>query len=449
MGGDLREGQLIAGRYRTVGVLGRGGMGVVYEAEDTRLARRVAVKLLTAVEGLAEGHEALERFLREVRALARIVHPGVVTLHDAGVHDNAPYLVMQVLDGMSLAQLVAQTGPLPADVVSWVALGAARALDAAHRGGVLHRDVKPSNISLTSDGRVVIQDFGLARLAGEAAITRTGVRVGTPQFMAPETIQGALPGEAADLYGLGACMYLMMRGQLPFGDTADVGAIVERALGEGIPRLGELPLLPYDESLARLVDQLCRQDPADRPPATASFDGLLEELSAGGQEALVELMATRFREDAVRQTYARPTGTPAAEADADESAGPAGEAPEYDWEALGTVPAPRDSAAGLSPATLSDVTRRLVLSSMTPRNALSRQREAVNLVMRGQLREAAQMFAAIVPVCVSSLGPDHPTTLTSQYWQAVCLARLGAGAEAVELFSRLNRQVDRRKGRKA
>lgn len=425
-------GLLVAGRYRLLRTLGRGGMGVVHEAEDTRLGRRVAVKILTAVEGLAEDDEARDRFLREAQALARIDHPGVVTLLDVGVADGTPYLVMQVLDGLSLAELVTWTGPLPAAVVARVALDVVRGLSAAHEAGVLHRDVKPSNIGINRDGRAVLHDFGLARLAGERAITRTGELVGTPQFMAPETIRGAAPGPSADLYGLGACMYLMLTGELPFGDhTVDFGAIVESALGDGIPRLSDRALA-HPGDLLDLVDRLCAQDPADRPQRADAAEVLLAQGAEDGREALAALVAGQLRDDAVRGL--------------DESAQGAGELPEYDWDEA--VPQPRGAEHGdpLRPPTLSDATRRIVLSSMTPQSALSRQREAVNLVLRGELQEAAQVLSAVVPVCLSSLGPAHPTTLTSQYWQAVCLARLGAGGEAVELLGRVNRHVDQRRG---
>ncbi|MCZ9352616.1 serine/threonine protein kinase [Streptomyces mutabilis] len=425
---------LVAGRYRPVRLLGRGGMGVVYEAEDTRLGRRVAVKMLTAVEGLTAQDAAWERFQREARALARIEHPGVVTLYDNGVHDGTPYLVMQVLDGTSLAELVLHSGPLPVPAACTVALGIAEALEAGHHKGVVHRDVKPSNVGTTRGGRVVLQDFGLARLAGEAAITRTGALIGTPQFMAPEAMRGVLPGPAADWYGLGACVFLMLTGELPFGQTADVGAIMERALGDGIRPLTGTGGLP--QPLAGLVDELCRQDPERRLGDPRVVRDTLVPLTYGGTQMLADLVKRHVRDEAVGAVH-EAAGPPAdSPDDADD------EAPEYVW-AEAHLPEQRHHDA-LDPATLSDATRRIVLGSMTPQAALSRQREAVGLVLRGQLREAAQTLSVVVPVCLSKLGPDHPTTLTSQYWQAVCLARLGAGGEALDLLSRVNRRVSPR-----
>ncbi|MFI9253031.1 protein kinase [Streptomyces sp. NPDC053069] len=427
--------QLVAGRYRLLQLLGRGGMGVVHEAEDVQLGRRVAVKMLTAVEGLAAEDVAWERFQREVRALARIDHPGVVTLYDSGVHEGVPYLVMQVLDGLSLADLVVATGPLPVAAACTVALGITEALQAVHDRGVVHRDVKPSNVGVTGNGRVVLQDFGLARLAGETAITRTGALVGTPQFMAPEAMSGGPREAAADWYGLGACLYLMLTGELPFGPTADVGAIMLRALGEGIPRLTADDGIPLP--LAHLVGELCRQDPLLRLTDAAVVRDTLVPLMYGGTQDLAGLVTGRLRAeavDAVRSTEVSARPLPA----------PLGEEPEYVWAEAVSLSAAPDP---MHPATLSDTTRRIVLGSMTPQGALSRQREAVGLVQRGQVREAAQMLAVVVQICLSKLGPDHPTTLTSQYWQAVCRARLDAGDEALEMLSRVNRRVGRRADR--
>ncbi len=452
-------GEQIAGRYRLLRVLGRGGMGVVYEAVDVRLDRRVAVKLLTAVEGLTEDNDSLNRFLREVRALARIDHPGVVTLHDGGVYNGVPYLVMQVIDGVNLARLVADGGPLPAAGLAHVALGVLGALSAAHEAGVLHRDIKPSNISITRDGRVVLQDFGLARLAGEVAITRTGALVGTPQFMAPEVIRGGLPGPAADVYGLGACMYFMVTGKLPFGETRDVGAVVEHALGHGIPRLNGMGV-DCPQTLVQLIDRLCDQEPEQRQDIAAAMR-VLGPSARGGADEVAETIADILRSEVVESVIDERSGAPVA-ASASERGEPHPPLPsslsqvglpEYRWDSLTVSEAGRASAIP-SPTSrdmvdlpsLTNRTRHLALSAMTAESALSRQREAVNLVLRGALREAAEMFSVIVPVCLSALGPGHPTTLTGQYWQGVCLARLGAGAEAVELFSRVNRQVDQERG---
>ncbi|MEU3716088.1 protein kinase domain-containing protein [Streptomyces californicus] len=150
-----------------------------------------------------------------------------------------------------------------------VGLGVARAFAAAHEAGVLHRDVKPTNVGITRQDSVVLHDFGPARLAGESAITRTGVTMGTPQFMAPEVIMGAAPGPTADLYGLGVCLHFMLTGDLPFGPAAEVGAVVDSALGAGIRPLstGLFPFTPVN--LALLVDRLCAREASARPRTAA------------------------------------------------------------------------------------------------------------------------------------------------------------------------------------
>ncbi|CAM5281250.1 MULTISPECIES: serine/threonine-protein kinase [Streptomyces] len=426
---------LIDGRYRLVRPLGRGAMGVVYEAEDENLQRRVALKKLSAVGGMSADDEALARFKREAVALARIDHPGVVSLYDSGLHGDVPYFVMQLVDGVDLATLV-EAGALTPGVACAVGLGVARALAAAHEAGVLHRDVKPTNVGITRQGSVVLHDFGLARLAGESAITRTGVTMGTPQFMAPEVIMGAAPGPTADLYGLGVCLHFMLTGNLPFGPAAEVGAVVDSALGAGIRPLstGLFPFTPVN--LALLVDRLCAREASARPRTAAEAVRLLEPFGGDdGQAALAELVAASVRNTAILQACETPAGTRET---------PPESGPEYEWDEH-ALPGPRVPRRDVfRPLTLSTTTRRLVLSSMTPQNAVSRQREAVNLVLRGELQEAAEMLSSITQVCLSSLGPDHPTTLAAQFWQAVCLARLGAGPKALELFSSVNRHTDQR-----
>ncbi|MFJ9108341.1 protein kinase [Streptomyces sp. NPDC102283] len=425
---------LIDGRYRLVRPLGRGAMGVVYEAEDENLRRRVALKKLSAVGGMWAGDEALRRFNREAEALARIDHPGVVSLYDSGLHGDVPYFVMQIVDGVDLATLV-EAGALTSGAACAVGLGMAQALAAAHEAGVLHRDVKPTNVGITRQGSVVMHDFGLARLAGESAITRTGVMMGTPQFMAPEVIMGAAPGPTADLYGLGVCLHFMLTGNLPFGPGAEVGAVVDIALGAGVRPLST-GLFPFEPGkLALLVDQLCAREAFARPQTAAETARLLEPfVEDGGRSALADLVAANVRDTAVRQAHESPP----------RNCAPAESGPEYDWDE-NVLPNQRVRRRDeFRPLTLSTKTRRLVLSSMTPQNAASRQREAVSLVLRGELQEAAQMLSSITQVCLSSLGPHHPTTLTGQFWQAVCLARLGAGPEALELFSRVNRHTDHR-----
>ncbi|MES4903737.1 MULTISPECIES: serine/threonine-protein kinase [unclassified Streptomyces] len=421
----MTDRDLLGGRYRLLRRIGLGGMGVVYEALDSTLDRRVAVKVLpsAAAEG-PDGDERLERFHLEAQALARISHPNVVAVYDTGRHDSGPYLVMELLEGVELQRLVDVCGPLEPDVARWIASGMSAALAAAHTAGVLHRDVKPSNVRITLSGRVVLQDFGLARLMEGAGITRAGGLVGTPQYMAPEAMRGERTTPRSDLYGLGLCLYLMLTGEPPLGPVEDIGAVVERALDHGVPQLYGRRGIP--DRLAYLVDILCAWDPRTRPEDAAGLQATLAA-SSEMEARVVDLVQRCVREQALAmadQTLA--SASLDVEPSLAERLGP---------EATG-VP------GHAAPLSLSDATRQVVMASMTAENAVSRLREAVNLVQRGELQEAVRMLTAVTKVCSRALGDDHPTTLTSQYWQAVCLARLGAGGAALALFAQVSTHIE-------
>jgi serine/threonine protein kinase len=199
-------GLLLAGRYRLGDAIGRGGMGKVWRAHDEVLHRTVAVKELTAALYVAEADRAIlhARTQKEARAAARITHPGVVTVHDVLDHDNRPWIVMQYVDGPSLADAVkaADGHRIDAREAARIGLHVLGALRAAHTAGVLHRDVKPGNVLLASDGRVLLTDFGIAAIEGDVTITKTGELVGSIDYLAPERVQGAHPGPASDLWSL-------------------------------------------------------------------------------------------------------------------------------------------------------------------------------------------------------------------------------------------------------
>ncbi|MER6316998.1 serine/threonine-protein kinase [Streptomyces sp. NPDC001581] len=437
----MGEGELVEQRYRLLRPLGRGSVGVVHEAEDTKLQRHVALKLLTEAAGFAADSDERVRFHREAEALTRLRHPGVITLHESGEHKGTPYLVMQLLDGMNLAQLVGIAGPLTAAETSWIGLGMAEALDAVHAAGVLHRDLKPSNVGVTRAGDAVILDFGLAQLVGEAVVTAAGVRVGTPQYMAPEIMQGGSPSRSGDLYALGACLYFLATAQLPLGDRKDLGAVLHQALGAGIPHLRDRNP-SYPAALTELVDSLCARDPADRPTSAAEVASRLGALADGGRQEVADHVEARVRDGAVRAVFEEPPAPAAAPA-------PPGvlqaaqDVPEYRWKE--DDPAPALVPGTPIPVTLSRGFRLTVLSEVDEEKASSRLREAVNLVLRGRIEEASQMLSVLASACTASLGPTHSTTLTAEYWQGVCLARVGARHPAVEVFARVNQAVDQRK----
>ncbi|MFI1283490.1 protein kinase [Streptomyces sp. NPDC020858] len=433
----------LARRYRPIDVLGRGGMGVVFEAEDTRLRRRVAVKVLSAV-GASLPHEMQRRFVAEAIALARIRHRGVVGIHDSGFDtlSGTPYLVMEMLDGADLSVLGAG-GALSVPAACWIAAETLDALDSAHKSGVLHRDVKPGNIRVSRTGHVILYDFGLAVVTEQPRSTRGDDRlIGTPQYMAPERIEGLTPVEATDLYGVGACMHFMLTGRPPFeSDPEEFGDLVLRA-ARGIPSLGSRGVPHLPDGLIATVDALCARDFRDRPTDAGTAAALLRRWAAGGKEIVGQLITRHLLHGAPEPA-------------------PPPEAPEYDWYEVDVTdapvrplpdarpwgsppPAPDEEPRALpqghrpGPVTLSEVTRKLVHSRMTVSTALSRQREAVGLVLRGELQEAARLLAGVTPFCEETLGPAHPTTLACQYWQAVCLARMGEAKKALELFARVS-----------
>lgn len=428
----------LARRFEPVRPVGRGGMGTVFEAEDGLLRRRVAVKVLTAYGSVSEA--AARRFEGEARALARISHPNVVGVYDAGIDEGTPYLVMEFLDGSDVSALVRTGGPLPVREACRIAADTLAGLGAAHRSGVLHRDVKPANIRLTASGRVVLYDFGLARLAGEVAITSAGDLLGTPQYMAPERIRGQLPLAASDVYGVGACLHFMLTGEPPFGEAHHVDVLLDRVTRDGLPSLHDGPMA-WPAGLADAVDALSARDVEARIPTAGAAEALIRPWAGAGDPAPdragVEAEA-RPVDDRAPGTDIRPLDSHAAgeePAPLDEDASE--EVPEYDWGLVDVRPAPVHPHR-TGHVTLSQSTRRLVRSRMTGQTALSRQREAVGLIQRGNLREALDLLAGLGPFCTQTLGPAHPTTLACQYWQAVCLARLGRAPQALELLARVS-----------
>jgi sugar lactone lactonase YvrE len=210
---------LVAGRYRLERALGRGGMGAVWVAHDSLLGRDVAVKEIlfpAAGHGPVEpGDPLVKRALREAQAAARLRHPSIVTVHDVIIEGGRPWIVMELVGGQSLAEEIRERGLLTERRTAEIGLHVLDALRAAHRGGILHRDVKPANILLDGD-RVVLTDFGIAAIDDATALTRTGQMVGSPAFMAPERINGEPATTAADLWSLGVTLYLAVTGRMPF-----------------------------------------------------------------------------------------------------------------------------------------------------------------------------------------------------------------------------------------
>ncbi|MEU9082251.1 serine/threonine-protein kinase [Streptomyces sp. NPDC048357] len=212
------EGRLLAGRYRLGAVLGKGGMGTVWRAQDETLGRTVAVKELRFSTGVDEDEKRrlITRTLREAKAIARIRSGGAVTVYDVVDEDGRPWIVMELIEGPSLAEFVRENGPLTPRRAAEVGLAVLDVLRAAHGQGILHRDVKPSNVLIAGNGRVVLTDFGIAQVEGDPSVTSTGMLVGAPSYISPERARGQKPGPPADMWSLGGLLYASVEGVPPY-----------------------------------------------------------------------------------------------------------------------------------------------------------------------------------------------------------------------------------------
>ena len=223
---DTRE-RLLAGRYRLGKVLGRGGMGTVWRAEDETLGRTVAVKELRFPTNIdhEEKRRLITRTLREAQAIARIRNNSAVTVFDVVQEDDRPWIVMELVEGKSLAEVIREDGLLEPKRAAEVGLAVLDVLRSAHREGILHRDVKPSNVLISDDGRVVLTDFGIAQVEGDPSITSTGMLVGAPSYISPERARGHKPGPAADLWSLGGLLYAAVEGAPPYDKGSAIATL--------------------------------------------------------------------------------------------------------------------------------------------------------------------------------------------------------------------------------
>ncbi|MER8116809.1 protein kinase [Streptomyces sp. NPDC094031] len=228
---ETRQGKsgrrLLAGRYRLGDVLGRGGMGTVWRAEDETLGRTVAVKELRFPTNIDEEEKRrlITRTLREAKAIARIRNNSAVTVFDVVDEDDRPWIVMELVEGKSLAEVIREDGVLEPRRAAEVGLAVLDVLRSAHREGILHRDVKPSNVLIADDGRVVLTDFGIAQVEGDPSITSTGMLVGAPSYISPERARGHKPGPAADLWSLGGLLYAAVEGVPPYDKGSAIATL--------------------------------------------------------------------------------------------------------------------------------------------------------------------------------------------------------------------------------
>ncbi len=272
------------GPYRVLKLLGAGGMGLVFQAEDTQLKRSVALKVLKP--DVAAGEGARRRFLREAQAAASLTHDHVITIYQVGEAGGIPFLAMPLLKGEPLEERLRRAGALPLPEVLRVGRETAEGLAAAHARGLIHRDIKPANLWLEAGtGRVKILDFGLARAAAEDAhLTQPGLVLGTPHYMAPEQAAGETVDHRADLFSLGCVLYRMSAGELPFQGANTIAVLRAVAIGQVRP-LGEVnPALP--PALTDLVMQLLATDPAARPASARAVADRLRAIPAPPRAAV-------------------------------------------------------------------------------------------------------------------------------------------------------------------
>ena len=267
--GRFLPGTMLTSRYRIAGLLGRGGMGEVYRADDLKLGQSVALKFLP--EGLAKDPQRLEYFHNEVRLARQVSHPNVCRVYDIGEVEGQHFLSMEHVDGENLASLLRQIGHLPADKGVEIARQLCAGLAAAHDRGVLHRDLKPANVMLDGRGRVRITDFGLARLKDQP--DDAGARAGTPAYMAPELLGGQEATERSDLYSLGLLLFEVFTGRRAF--QAETVAELARLQDESSPVLPSSIVSDIDPAVEQAILRCLKRDPRERPASALTVAAAL------------------------------------------------------------------------------------------------------------------------------------------------------------------------------
>ncbi|MEO3974151.1 protein kinase [Streptomyces sp. CAU 1734] len=372
-GGTDSEGRLLAGRYRLGDVLGRGGMGTVWRAVDETLSRTVAVKELRFPTSIDEEEKRrlITRTLREAKAIARIRNNSAVTVYDVVDEDDRPWIVMELVEGKSLAEVIREDGILTPRRAAEVGLAILDVLRSAHRQGILHRDVKPSNVLIADDGRVVLTDFGIAQVEGDPSITSTGMLVGAPSYISPERARGHRPGPAADLWSLGGLLYASVEGCPPY-DKGSAIATLTAVMTE--------PLDPPKNAgpLEEVIYGLLAKDPAQRLGDTGARELLSKVISAP------ESSAAQPPADATRAMTLPPV-PPAVTAEKEEPRGPRRPARKA---AAAASPAAAPSAAqppvpSPSPPVQRAAPVRAPLTDVVPRRTLIAIAAAVLLAVLG------------------------------------------------------------------
>jgi serine/threonine-protein kinase len=258
-------------------------MGTVWAARDETLKRPVAVKVLN--EAFSEDERFIERFRREAKAAAGLVHPNVAGVFDYGEDDRRPFIVMELIEGQTLAELLRERGPLPPEQVARIGADVAATLALAHDRGIVHRDIKPANVMLTGRGEVKVMDFGIAAevLAGGTGLTGTGMVLGTARYLSPEQAQGDPATPASDVYSLGVVLYEMLGGQPPFVRSTPMATAMAQVNDPVPPLADERGGVPAE--LAALVERCLAKDPARRPESAAALAAALRAAATAASDA--------------------------------------------------------------------------------------------------------------------------------------------------------------------
>ncbi|MER7732343.1 serine/threonine-protein kinase [Streptomyces erythrochromogenes] len=320
--GGHDEGRLLAGRYRLGAVLGKGGMGTVWRAQDETLGRTVAVKELRFSSGVDddEKRRLITRTLREAKAIARIRSGGAVTVYDVVDEDARPWIVMELIEGPSLAEFIRENGPLTPHRAAEVGLAVLDVLRAAHGQGILHRDVKPSNVLIAGNGRVVLTDFGIAQVEGDPSVTSTGMLVGAPSYISPERARGQKPGPPADMWSLGGLLYASVEGTPPY-DKGSALATLTAVMTEPVdpPKnagplteviyglLAKDPARRLDEGRARamLTAVIAAPEPVPAPVVPAVAEETRQISLADAKQAAEKATAEKAAEKAAKKERER------------------------------------------------------------------------------------------------------------------------------------------------
>ncbi|WP_328649847.1 protein kinase [Amycolatopsis sp. NBC_00348] len=280
---------MIAGHYRLVEHVGSGAMGVVWRATDVRLERTVAIKQILPQPGVSETERdnMRQRAMREAKNAARFQHPNAIVVFDIAEHNGDPCLVMEYLNGPSLSTILSEEGTLPLGRIARIGEQVASALVAAHRAGIVHRDVKPGNILIDETGTAKITDFGISRAAGDMTLTATGLIGGTPAYLAPELARGADPVPSSDVFALGATLYQAIEGTTPYGNTTNQLALLYAAAN------GQINPPVQAGGATALLMSLLRSEPGERPSMAEARERLaaLARTEPGGMSASPPLLS--------------------------------------------------------------------------------------------------------------------------------------------------------------